>query len=94
MTKEEKIKQFVKNCLCNYPIISWTVVRVDEDDDGEDFNVTVTNKTNNQTVTSMLRVGKYNTIYLWRDDEYYRTGLKDFLMDLFLMAFLDYSVCV
>lgn len=91
-TRKVRIVEFVQNCLGDYKdLLQWTISVNDESGDYTDFEVTITNTTNDNHVHPVLRCYDYEGgIDIHRGEDTYSTDEKDFIMELFLTKFLTF----
>lgn len=88
--REEQIKEFMQGCLEDYPVLKYEItINDNSEDDYTDFEITVTNDTNDKESHTILRCWDYQGgIEILRGEDFYGTDEKDFIMELFLTEFL------
>lgn len=85
-----QVQQFVENCLGEYSPLEYQIrVNDDSDESHTDFEVAITNNTNNNKAFAILRSHDYEGgIEMLKGEDFYATNELDFVVELFLNQFL------
>lgn len=91
MDRLKQIQDFTNSIIGKYPMLTHGIQLNNEEEDVSDFEVTITNSTNEKRSVIVLRCHDYlGGIDILKGDEFYSTDELDFAMTLFLDLFLTF----